>query len=89
MMPMVHHAKSILRHQADQKVGSICSRQVWCVAETAGTYSGVLAERAAIGAPAIDSVAELAPEENSDMGSLTGWQALADQVFPPAHASCP
>ena len=48
-------------------------------AETAGTYSSVLAERAAKGA-LVASEIEPAAEEQSDMGSLTGWQALADQV---------
>ncbi len=50
-------------------------------AETAGTYSGVLEERAAKGA-LVPNEAELATEEQSDMGSFTGWQALADQVCP-------
>ena len=48
-------------------------------AETAGTYSGVLAERAAKGT-LVAGEAELPSEEQSYMGSLSGWQALADQV---------
>ena len=44
-----------------------------------GTNSGVLEERAAKGALVADE-AQLASEEQADIGSLTGWQALADQV---------
>ena len=64
----------------DQAIG-IHSRQLHASAEMAGTYSGVLAERAAKGALVTDE-AELEAEEQPDMGSLTGWQALADQVGP-------
>ncbi len=49
-----------------------------------GTFSGVLAERAAKAALATDD-AEQEGDEQQDMGSLTGWQALADQVCPHPH----
>ena len=51
--------------------------------------SGALAERAARAA-LLSGEEEAKPEQppDQDMGSLTGWQALADQVHNPASPSC-
>ena len=66
-----------------------CTETTTCAAEPSEHYSAALAEKAARAALLSDEEeATSEPEPDQDMGSLTGWQALADQVHPSASHLC-
>ena len=63
-----------------------CTQAISCAAGPSSEhYSAALAEKAARAALLSDEE-EAKPEQepDQDMGSLTGWQALADQAHPSA-----